>query len=50
MLDEETDKPLVCAERRAVDAERRLLGVIPVLVDQTKALRDGEVDLIGRER
>ena len=39
MLDEEADETLVRAERRAVDAERRLLGVVAVLVDEAEALR-----------
>ena len=36
MFDEETDEPLVRAQRRAVDAERRLLGVVLVAVDQAE--------------
>ena len=37
MFDEEADETLVRAERRAVDAERRLLGVVAVLVDRGRS-------------
>src|SRR5258707_592542 len=34
MFDEESDEPLVGSERRAMDAERGLLGIIAVLIYQ----------------
>ena len=39
MLDEEADEPLVRAERRAMDAERRLVRVVLVAVDEAEAGR-----------
>ena len=39
MLDQEADETFVRAERRAVDAERRFLGVVAVLVDEAEASR-----------
>ena len=47
MLDEKADETLVRAERRAMDAERGLVGVVAVLVDQTETRGHGEVDLVG---
>jgi len=47
MLDEEPDEALMRAERRAVDAQRGLLGVVPVAIDQAEALGHGEVHLVG---
>ena len=39
MLDEEADETLVRAERRAVDAERGLLGVVAVFVGEAETFR-----------
>ena len=39
MLDEEADETFVRAERRAVNAERRLLGVVAVFVDEAETVR-----------
>ena len=47
MLDQEADETFVRAERRAVNAERSLLGVVAVFVDEAEALRHGEIDLVG---
>src|SRR5207247_917932 len=44
------DKPFVRAERRAMDAERRLLGVVAILVHEAETFRDGEIHLIGGDR
>ena len=47
MLDQEADETLVRAERRAVDAERGLLGVVAVFVNEAEARGYGEIDLVG---
>ena len=47
MLDEEADEALVRAERRAMDAQRRLVGVVAVLIDEAEAGGHGEIDLVG---
>ena len=47
MFDEEADEPLVRAERRAVNAEGGLLGVVAVFVNKIKAARLSEIDLVG---
>ena len=47
MLDQEADEAFVRAERRAMDAERSLLGVVAVLVDEAERCGHGEVDLVG---
>jgi len=49
MLDEKADEPLVRAERRAMDAEGRLLGVVAVLIDEAELGGHGEIHLIGGE-
>ena len=36
MLDEEADEPLVRAQRRAMDAQRRLVRVVLVAIDQAE--------------
>ena len=46
MLDQEADEAFVSPERRAMDAERRLLGIVAVFVNQTETLRHGEVHLV----
>src|SRR6266566_1903623 len=50
MLDEKADEPFVRAQRRAMDAERRFLRVVAILIDKAKTLGHGEVHLIGRQR
>jgi hypothetical protein len=49
MLDEEADEALVRAQWGSMNAERRLLGIVPVLVDESESLRNREVDLVGGE-
>ena len=39
MLDEKADEPLVRAERRAMNAERRLVGVVAVLIEKIEIAR-----------
>ena len=51
MLDQEADEPLVRAQRRAMDAERRLLGVVLVAIDEDQSVaRPCEIHLVGRQR
>ena len=50
MLDEEADEPLMRAERRAMDAQRRLVRVVLVAVGETKLGGHGEIHLVGRQR
>ena len=47
MLDQEADETLVRAERRAMNAERRLLGVVAVFVSEIETARLREIDLVG---
>src|SRR5256714_1927116 len=47
MFDEKADETFVGAERRAMDAERDLLGVIAVFVAKIEPARLGEIDLVG---
>src|SRR6266851_6200299 len=49
MLDQESDEPFVRAERRAMNAERNLLGVIAVFVNKIEATGLREIHLIGRD-
>ena len=46
MLDEEADEPLVRAERRAMDAQRRLVRVVLVAVGEAELGGHGEVHLV----
>ena len=39
MLDEKADEPFVRAQRRAMDAQRRLVRVVLVAIDQAEAFR-----------
>ena len=41
MFDQETDEPFVRAERRAMNAQRRFLGIIFVAIFQAEVLADG---------
>ena len=50
MLDEKADEPFVRAQRRAMDAQRRLVRVVLVAIDQAEAFGHGEVHLVGRQR
>jgi hypothetical protein len=50
MLDEKTDEPLVRAERRAMDAQRRLVRVVLVAINQAEFSRHGEIHLVRRQR
>ena len=47
MLDQESDETFVRTERRAMNADRNLLGIIAVLVAKIKTARLGEIDLVG---
>src|SRR5215471_15122763 len=38
------------AQRRAMNADGRFLGVVAILVNQTEPARLGEINLIGRKR
>ena len=49
MLDQEADETFVRAERRAMNAERRLFGVVLVFVNEIEAARLREIDLVGRD-
>src|SRR5437016_2587372 len=46
MLDQKSDEPFVCAERRAMNADRDLLGVVAVFIPKIKIARLGEIDLV----
>src|SRR5207244_6435480 len=48
-FDEEADETFVGAERGAMDAERNLLGVVAVLVNEVEPARLREIDLVGRD-
>src|SRR5438445_1761670 len=48
MFDEKSYEPFVCAERRAMDAKRGLLGVVPIFVNEIETARLREIHLIGR--
>ena len=50
MLDQEADEAFVRAERRAMDAERRLVRVVLVTIDEAELGGHGEVHLVGRQR
>ena len=47
MFDEKADEPLMRAERRAMDAQRRLVRVVLVAVGQAELGGHGEVHLVG---
>src|ERR1041385_7087837 len=47
MLDEEADEAFVRPERRAMDAERGLFGVVFVAIYEADTFRHGEVHLVG---
>ena len=49
MLDQESDETFVRTERRAMNADRDLVGVVAIFVAKIKPARLGEIDLIGRE-
>ena len=46
MLDEKSDESLVCAERGAVDAHRRLFSVVAVAVVQAEFSGNGKINLV----
>src|ERR1700731_1272205 len=50
MFDQKSDETFMRAERRAMNAERRLLGVVLVFVNEIEPARLREIDLIGRNR
>src|SRR5436305_467682 len=49
MLDQKSDETFVRAERRAMNADRCLVGVIAVFVNEIQPARLREIDLIGRD-
>src|SRR5438477_11050821 len=49
MLDQEPDKTFVRAKRRTMNADRCLVGVIAVFVNEIESARLREIDLIGRD-
>ena len=49
MLDQKSDETFVRAQRRAMDADRNLVGVVAVLVAKIKIARLREIDLVGRD-
>src|SRR5713226_5478447 len=50
MLDQKPNEALMSAERRAMNTERRLLGVVLVFVNEIEPARLREIDLVGRDR
>src|ERR1700693_2517601 len=50
MLDQESDEAFVRSQGRAMNANRRFLGVVLVFVTKIKASRLREIDLVGRDR
>src|SRR5947207_9944840 len=50
MLDQKSDETFVSAQRRAMNAERRLVGVIAIFVNEIETSRLCEIDLIGGKR
>src|SRR5260370_14988388 len=49
MFDQKSDEPFVRAERRAMNADRRLLGVVLVFVNEIEPARLREIDLVRSE-
>ena len=47
MFNQKTDESLVRAQRRAMNAERRRLGIVARPIHQPEPFRHGEVDLVG---
>src|SRR4029077_7384100 len=47
MFDQEADETFVGAERGAMNAERRLLGVVAIFVNEAEISRLRRVDLVG---
>src|SRR2546429_5731856 len=50
MFDEEADETFVGAERGAMDAERNLLGVIAIFVNEIEPAWLSEIDLVRGDR
>ncbi len=50
MLDQKADEPFMRAERRAMDAQRRLLGIVAVAVVQAELRGHGEIHLVRGQR
>src|SRR6266446_10337263 len=50
MFDQKSDETLMRAKRRAMNADRRLLGVVAIFVNQIEPARLREIDLVGRNR
>src|SRR5438874_9330052 len=49
MLDQKSDETFVRAERRAMNAKWRLLGVVAIFVNEIEPARLREIDLVGRD-
>src|SRR5437763_11631251 len=49
MLNQESDETLVCAERRAMDAERNFVDVITIFVAKIETPRLGKINLVRRD-
>ena len=49
MLDQKSDETFVRAKRRAMNADRDLVGVVAVLIAKIKIARLREIDLVGRD-
>src|SRR5438874_10897875 len=49
MLDQKSDETFVRAERRAMNAKWRLLGVVAIFVNEIEPARLREVVLVGRD-
>src|ERR1700682_4872544 len=49
MFDQEADETFVRSERRAMNAERSLFGVVAVFVNEIETSRLREIDLVGRD-
>ena len=49
MLDQKADEPFVRPQRRAMDAQRCLVRIVLVPIDQAEAFGHGEVHLVGRQ-
>ena len=50
MLDQKSDETFVRAKRRAMNADRNLIGIIAVLIAKIETARLRKIDLVRRER
>ena len=49
MLDQKSDETFVRAKRRAMNADRNLVGIVAVLIAKIETARLREIDLVGRD-